>query len=89
MWILWAYALAIAFHIQYISAENVCEVPSSGKSDDTAAILSAFQRCRENGRIVFGSGTYHVSRVMNTTGLKNVRIELRGRIQASIRTGLI
>jgi galacturan 1,4-alpha-galacturonidase len=83
MWIVWAYALAVAVFPIECTAQNVCEVPLAGKNgDDTAAILSAFQRCRQNGRVVFGSGTYHVNKVMNTTGLKNVRIELKGKIQA-------
>ncbi|KAF2112713.1 exo-polygalacturonase [Lophiotrema nucula] len=46
--------------------------------DDTPAILSAFTDCKENGHIIFSNTTYHVGQVMNTTGLKDTDIELKG-----------
>ena len=85
MQIAWVYALATV--IQLATAETVCEVPS-GKSDDTPAIVSAFQRCGQNGKIIFGLGTYRVNKVMKTTGLKNVKIELKGRLQECLHVTL-
>lgn len=64
--------------------ENTCAVKSdSNGGDDSAAILSAFKRCGQGGKIVLNDQTYHVNKVMNTTGLKNVRIELRGKLLVS------
>jgi galacturan 1,4-alpha-galacturonidase len=81
--VLHAVAAAVS-SLDHTAAEKTCEVPLSGKGgDDTAAILSAFGSCGKNGRIVFGAGTYHVNKVMTTTGLENVRIELKGTIKVS------
>lgn len=46
--------------------------------DDAPAVVEAFERCRENAHIIFENTTYHVASVMNTTGLKNVDVEIRG-----------
>ncbi|KAF2669977.1 glycoside hydrolase family 28 protein [Microthyrium microscopicum] len=77
--------LAITLFVDVTTAGKTCEVASKGNSgDDTDAILSAFKSCGQNGRIVFGNQVYYVKRVMNTTGLRNVQIELRGKILARI-----
>ncbi|PAV15988.1 pectin lyase [Pyrrhoderma noxium] len=52
--------------------------PKTNGTDDSPAILDAFERCKEDGVVVFNEGTYHIERVMNTTGLRNVRIDMRG-----------
>lgn len=58
---------------------NVCEVPSNEDgSDDSAAIHEAFEECGQGGTIVFSNTTYHVEKVLNTTGLEDCRIELKG-----------
>ncbi|PMD45405.1 glycoside hydrolase family 28 protein [Hyaloscypha variabilis F] len=58
---------------------KVCTVkPNLNGSDDTPAILQAFDSCSKNGHIVFINETYHVDTVMNTTGLENVDIDLYG-----------
>ena len=46
--------------------------------DDAPAILKAFADCKEDGHIVFENTTYYVRTVMNTTGLKNVDVEVKG-----------
>jgi galacturan 1,4-alpha-galacturonidase len=59
--------------------DTTCTIkPSLDGSDDTPAILKAFDSCGKNGRIVFINETYHVNTVMNTTGLENVDIDLYG-----------
>ncbi|KAH8663487.1 putative exo-polygalacturonase [Tricladium varicosporioides] len=54
--------------------------------DDAPAILDAFDKCGRNGKIVFLNTTYHVNSVMNTTGLRNVDIDLRGTLVWSTNT---
>ena len=46
--------------------------------DDSAAILDAFAQCGHNGHIVFQNATYHIERVMNTTGLRNCTVDIKG-----------
>jgi len=59
--------------------DKTCTVkPNLNGSDDTPAILQAFDSCGRNGRIVFINETYYVNTVMNTTGLENVDIDLYG-----------
>ena len=71
--------------LQIALAENTCNVKSDPNGgDDSPAIKSAFQQCGQGGRIVFGDKKYHVNKVMNTTGLRNVRIELRGQLLVSL-----
>lgn len=61
-----------------------CEVESGDvNGDDTPAILSAFEECKEDGHIIFANTTYYVGQAMNTTNLKNVDIELRGTLEWS------
>jgi hypothetical protein len=61
---------------------KTCNVISGDQSgDDTKAILSAFAECKENGHILFRNTTYFVQQAMNTTGLKNVDIELLGTLE--------
>ena len=74
------------FHPREKSASDkkICEVKAGDPSgDDTPAILDAFSQCKEDGHIIFANTTYHVGQVMNTTGLKNVDIELKGTLEWS------
>ncbi|EJD03462.1 pectin lyase-like protein [Fomitiporia mediterranea MF3/22] len=60
-------------------ANKVCRLsPDASGGDDSPAIVTAFERCSEDSTIIFESGTYHIESVMNTTGLKNVKIDNRG-----------
>lgn len=61
-----------------------CEVAADASNgDDTPAILEAFKDCANNGHIVFKNTTYKVGQVMDTTGLKDVDIELNGTLEWS------
>ncbi|KAI8187521.1 Alpha-L-rhamnosidase rgxB [Colletotrichum sp. SAR 10_65] len=56
-----------------------CVVPANGDgSDDTPAILAAFDKCKTDGHIVFENATYHIGQVMKTTDLDNVKIDIKG-----------
>ncbi|KAI8302889.1 hypothetical protein K4K59_000334 [Colletotrichum sp. SAR11_240] len=56
-----------------------CVVPANGDgSDDTPAILAAFDKCKTDGHIVFENVTYHIGQVMKTTDLNNVKIDIKG-----------
>lgn len=59
---------------------NVCQVEASGTNatDDTPAILEAFEQCGKHGKIVFEDTTYYVNSVMNVTGLEDVDIDIHG-----------
>ncbi|USW56092.1 Putative glycoside hydrolase, family 28, pectin lyase/virulence factor [Septoria linicola] len=59
---------------------KTCNVPAGGdpNGDDAPAILKAFADCKEDGHIVFENTTYYIGTIMNTTGLKDVTVELRG-----------
>ncbi|KAF8063563.1 polygalacturonase [Lyophyllum atratum] len=59
---------------------SACTVhPSSdGISDDAPAIRRAFELCGKNGSILFDQATFHVESVLQTTGLRNVFIDLPG-----------
>jgi len=48
--------------------------------DDSNTIVQAFKTCGQGGKIIFEKGTYNVHRTMNTTGLKDTQIELRGKL---------
>lgn len=57
-----------------------CTVKAGGdpEGDDAPAILKAFEDCKEDGHIIFQNTTYYIGTIMNTTGLKDVTIELKG-----------
>lgn len=52
-------------------------------SDDTSAILDAFEKCGHGGRIIFQNITYYVDQVMNTTGLSDCQIYIYGTLLVS------
>lgn len=59
--------------------EKRCEVPANEDgSDDSDAIHEAFEDCGQGGTVVFSNTTYHVEKVLNTTGLEDCSIELKG-----------
>lgn len=67
---------------------NTCTVlpsqPGSNSTDDSGAILSAFEQCKEHSRIVFPEGKrYNIERVMETVGLNNVTIDMKGYLLVS------
>lgn len=51
--------------------------------DDTPQILSAFQKCGRNGRVVLTEGLFHIGKVMKTTDFSNVTIEIHGTLRWS------
>jgi hypothetical protein len=58
---------------------GTCTVyPSLDGSDDVPAIIDAFRFCGKNGTINFLNETYSIQSVMNTTGLENCVIDLKG-----------
>ncbi|KAH7334787.1 glycoside hydrolase family 28 protein, partial [Rhizoctonia solani] len=58
---------------------NICTLTPGGAGvDDSQAILEAFSQCGQNGHVVFQNATYHIERVMNTTGLTNCTVDIRG-----------
>ncbi|KAF2720934.1 glycoside hydrolase family 28 protein [Polychaeton citri CBS 116435] len=59
---------------------RICTVEASNdpNGDDTPSILKAFDDCRRDGHIIFENTTYYVRSVMNTTGLQDVDVEIRG-----------
>ncbi|GLB42980.1 putative glycosyl hydrolase 28 family protein [Lyophyllum shimeji] len=60
---------------------SICTVhPSAdGVSDDAPAIRQAFDLCGRDGIIKFDPATFHVESVLQTTGLRNVIIDLPGK----------
>lgn len=59
---------------------KTCTVEASGvpRRDDAPAIRQAFNECSRDAHIVFENTTYYVHTVLNTTGLRDVDIEVRG-----------
>ena len=60
------------------SAPGFCVVNVNGTDDAAPAIQNAFKQCGQDGTIYFKNQTYHVNTVMNTTGLSNCTVDLRG-----------
>ncbi|KAF9459794.1 polygalacturonase [Collybia nuda] len=58
---------------------SICTVHASpDHSDDAPAILQAFDLCGKDASVVFDPTTFHIESVMNTTGLRNVEVDLPG-----------
>lgn len=65
----------------------VCHVHASNDSfDDAPAILSAFDRCGQGGTVALNDELYHIESVMNTTGLRDVSVDLNGTMLVSAPT---
>ncbi|EQB49243.1 hypothetical protein CGLO_11445 [Colletotrichum gloeosporioides Cg-14] len=70
-----------------LAKSTQCVVPANGDgSDDTPAILAAFDKCKTDGHIVFENVTYHIGQVMKTTDLNNVKIDIKGTLLWSKNT---
>ena len=74
---LFAIFAAARFNSERVS--TLCTItPDSSRGDDSGAIVETFERCSRDSTIVFTEGTFHIERVMVTTGLHNVRIDMKG-----------
>ncbi|KAF4308536.1 Glycoside hydrolase family 28 [Botryosphaeria dothidea] len=77
-------ALVFSAPTQGVFQEDECVVqPGPNGTDSAPAIIQAFRNCGRNegdarGRVVFLNETYTVKSVMNTTGLRNVDVDLQG-----------
>ncbi len=58
--------------------------PACDGSDDAPSVIKAFQECGKNGKVVFLNETYHINSIMNTTGLDNCEIDLKGTLLVSV-----
>ncbi|KAJ7240756.1 glycoside hydrolase family 28 protein [Mycena rebaudengoi] len=68
---------ALGGHV--VQRQKTCTVyPSGNSTDDSPAIVEAFDLCGQGGRIEFLNETYWIEKVMNTTGLNDAAIDLRG-----------
>lgn len=57
---------------------KACNDPAG---DDAPAVIKAFHDCREDAHIIFENTTYYIASVMNTTGLRNVDVEVKGTLE--------
>jgi galacturan 1,4-alpha-galacturonidase len=77
--LLWLIATKAEAHSQVIRDSDQCSIMAYLTGGyDAPAILYAFEHCGRNGSIVFVDESYNIHSVMNTTGLRNVKISLRG-----------
>lgn len=67
-------------------ARDCCVIPANGDgSDDVPNVLNAFSKCRTDSTIVFSKNTtYYMNSVLNTTQLKNVEIQIHGKLLVCI-----
>jgi hypothetical protein len=70
-------AVAHAGHMERKGSKCIL-TPGGAGVDDSPAILDAFRKCGHNGHIIFQNTTYHIERVMNTTGLVNCVVDIKG-----------
>ncbi len=56
----------------------VVQAGNDPSKDDAPAIREAFAECHEDGHVIFDNTTYYVHIVLNTTGLRNVDVEVLG-----------
>lgn len=65
---------------EFPKRSKTCIVPAGGdpNGDDAPQILEAFRVCGNDGHIVFENTTYYIGTIMNTTGLKDVDVEVKG-----------
>ncbi|KAH7143358.1 galacturan 1,4-alpha-galacturonidase B [Fusarium sp. MPI-SDFR-AT-0072] len=65
---------------------KTCVIKAGGSNitDDAPAIREAFKRCGRGERVVFKPTTYHISSVLNITGLKDVEVDIQGKLLWSI-----
>lgn len=55
----------------------------TGAVEDAPSIKQAFDECGKNGRVIFEPGVFHVGQVLNTTGLVNCDVILKGELRFS------
>ncbi|KAF7323643.1 Pectin lyase-like protein [Mycena kentingensis (nom. inval.)] len=71
--------LAATYAGHVVRQENVCTVrPSGNFTDDSPAIVEAFNTCGQGGTIQFLNETYWIEKTMITTGLNDATIDLKG-----------
>ena len=81
---------AVNVDTRWASDSNItrktCTVEASGTNatDDAPAIISAFQECGQGGKVVFENTTYYVNSIMNTTGLNDVEVDLKGTLLVNL-----
>lgn len=64
----------------------VCTVHASANgADDGPAIQRAFELCGHDSSVVFDPTTFHIESVLNTTGLRNVFVDLPGTLLVGLR----
>ncbi|KAF9002228.1 pectin lyase-like protein, partial [Hymenopellis radicata] len=79
MFIISAIVVFLASLYSRLIPGQVCIVhPNGDGRDDAPAILDAFRQCGHGGRVEFLNETYHIESVMNTTGLHDCIIDVRG-----------
>ena len=93
MYLYASYILPLLSHIVYAAggvnprvsitqrdSRKTCTVQPSGTNatDDTPAIVEAFQECGRGGTVQFLNSTYYVNSVMNITWLDDCEIDLQG-----------
>jgi hypothetical protein len=73
---------ALPFAAAAIPPRQTCIVPASGtnKTDDAPAIISAFKRCGRGGKVVFQPTTYYVNSAMNISWLRDVDVDIQGKL---------
>lgn len=84
--------LSLALGLSSLVAANhpedknkTCTVKPGGNAsiDDAPAIYDAFNKCGQNGRVVFANTTYNINSVMNTSDLYNCEIDIYGTLLVS------
>lgn len=73
----------IGFTTERPSRPKLCVIKGANDPavDDAQAIRNAFAECHENAHIIFENMTYYIFTVLNTTGLRNVDVEVRGTLE--------
>lgn len=67
-----------------LGATCVVEASGTNSTDDTPAILAAFDECGQGGTITFSADTtYYVNSVMNVSGLQDAVIDIQGELLVS------
>lgn len=51
--------------------------------DDTPSIRQAFELCGQDGRVILEKGLFHIDQILNTTGLHNCDVIVRGELRWS------
>jgi hypothetical protein len=77
------FLLATNVEVRQAPTRQTCTIqPQKDGSDDSPAILAAFEKCGQGGRIVFLRETYNIGRVMKTIGLNDCQIDIPATLKA-------